>query len=177
MSGRVVFRLFFDFEKEERWLNEMAASGMALVGCRWGLYRFEAGEPGRWIYRIELLSRGPRHPASVEERRFLTEAGVEVVAGFSRWVYVRRPAAQGPFDLFTDLDSRIGHYKRVLTLLATLTAAMASVVAAEIVLADGGWISGLATAVAATGATLLAIHTMRLARRVNRLKELRQLYD
>jgi len=39
-----------------------------------------------------------------------------------RWVYLRRDAAEGPFDLYTDLDSKIRHYKRILTFWNVMTA-------------------------------------------------------
>ena len=60
MSGKVVYRFYSDYEKEERWLNEMASRGWHLVRYRLGGYHFEQGEPGEWIYRIELLPADPQ---------------------------------------------------------------------------------------------------------------------
>ena len=35
------------------------------------------------------------------------------VATYLRWVYLRKPASEGAFDLYTDLDSKIRHYQRI----------------------------------------------------------------
>jgi hypothetical protein len=178
MSDKTVFKLFWDFEKEERWLNEMAAKGLNLVNCGWGIYRFAAGRPGQWIYRIELLPRSPRHSSSAEYLTFMAETGVETVATHMSWAYFRKPAADGPFELFTDLDSRIAHYKRVLALCGTLTAVLASLAAANVVNAGrGGWITMFALTLSVAATVMLAAQTVRLTRQVSRLKGLKQLYE
>ena len=38
-----------------------------------------------------------------------------------RWVYLRKKAADGPFDLFSDYESRIQHLNRILCLLMPVT--------------------------------------------------------
>lgn len=55
MSAQTVHKLYWDFEREERWLNGKAAQGENLIRYRWGTYTFEQGAPGEWTYRIELL--------------------------------------------------------------------------------------------------------------------------
>ena len=55
---KTIWKLFFvwNYEKEERWLNEMAMSGWALVHAAWpGRFTFEACEPGEYIIRMEIL--------------------------------------------------------------------------------------------------------------------------
>ena len=118
----IVHKAYWDFEKEERWLNDMAAKGLALSDYSWGRYAFEETPRGAYLYRIELLENLPSHPESQAYLRFLEENGVEVVTSYMRWVYLRRSAAEGPFDLYTDLDSRIRHYKRILTFWDVMTA-------------------------------------------------------
>jgi hypothetical protein len=44
----------WDFEKEERWLNEMALEGWALVAVGWCRYVFERCEPGAYMIRLEM---------------------------------------------------------------------------------------------------------------------------
>jgi hypothetical protein len=70
------YRVFGDFESEEGWLNDMADKGLALVRFAWGAYRFEPGEPGDWVYRIELLPRPVGDPRSREYLELLAEPGV-----------------------------------------------------------------------------------------------------
>ena len=118
----IVYKACWDYEKEERWLNDMAAKGLSLSDYSWCRYAFEETPRGAYLYRIELLENLPSHPESQAYLRFLEENGVEVVTSYLRWVYLRRSAAEGPFDLYTDLDSRIQHYKRIRTLWDVMTA-------------------------------------------------------
>ncbi|NMA61802.1 MAG: DUF2812 domain-containing protein [Firmicutes bacterium] len=37
-----------------------------------------------------------------------------------RWVYLRKKSAEGPFHLYSDKESRINHYKRILRFLLPL---------------------------------------------------------
>lgn len=44
--SQVVRKFFMDFEKEEAWLNEMSAKGLALVEHSWARYVFEESAKG-----------------------------------------------------------------------------------------------------------------------------------
>jgi hypothetical protein len=127
MIARRVHKLFWDFEKEERWLNEMAAQGLNLVRYRWGTYDFERGGPGEWIYRIQFLDDDARKPKSREYIDFVAETGAEPIDTYMRWVYFRKRAAEGPFEIFSDLDSRLAHYKRVLAFYGATTGILVAV--------------------------------------------------
>ena len=56
----------WDFDKEEHWLNEMAARGLSLVSVGWCRYEFEDCVPGEYSVRLELLKEKPMHPESVK---------------------------------------------------------------------------------------------------------------
>ena len=62
----IVTKLFWDYENEEKWLNEMSAKGYGLVSLSLGKYTFEEQTPSIYTYRIELLDNLPRHPDTVE---------------------------------------------------------------------------------------------------------------
>lgn len=111
-----VWKYVMNYEKEEKWLNEMAAKGMHFVDFSPGRYTFEEGKPGEYIYRIELLDQLPGNIESKAYIKWMEESGVECVASFFRWVYFRKRKIDGPFDLYSDFDSRIKHYKRVASL-------------------------------------------------------------
>ena len=179
MSGKFAVRLCWDFENEERWLNEMAAKGWLLTRHSWGTYRFEPGEPGTWIYRIQLLPGRPGSAASREYLSFLPKTGVEVVSTSMNWVYVRRPAALGAFELFSDLESRIAHYRRVLALFTVLIAALVPLVVSSMLSAghSTGVIEVGALVIVSAVVVLLAVQDVRLARRVSSLKAQRQVYE
>ena len=172
MSGKVVYRLYMDYEKEERWLNEMASRGWRFTGRRLGGYRFEKGEPGEWFYRIELLPAEPGSAASREYLSLLLDTGADVVSTQARWVYLRRPAALGPFVLFSDLESRIGHYRRVLKLLTTALATLVCCAGALFVVSgeSGGLAFQIPMVILAVAMVALAVQAVRVSRRAKRLE-------
>lgn len=105
------------FEKEEKWINEMAGKGMMLTDVGFCRYVFEDGIPGEYTYRLELLNNLPSNVKSIEYIKFLEETGVEYVSSIIRWVYFRKKTEEGSFVLYSDIDSKIKHYKRI-TLIA-----------------------------------------------------------
>jgi len=114
------WRLFIDYEKEEKWLNAMAAKGLALIS--YGLfnwYIFEECQPGEYIYRIELLENRARSLESLQYIRFMEGQGVECVDTYLNWVYFRKRTASGPFEIYSDLDARLKHCQRVSRLYLT----------------------------------------------------------
>jgi hypothetical protein len=172
MSGKVVHRFYSDYEKEERWLNEMASQGWHLVRYRLGGYHFEQGEPGEWIYRIELLPAEPRSAESQEYLSLLLDTGAEAVTTHARWVYLRRPAALGPFELFSDLESRIGHYRRVLKLLTTALATLVGCAGALFVVSgpSGGLAFQIPMVIVAVAIVVLVVQALRVSRRMKGLE-------
>jgi uncharacterized membrane protein YuzA (DUF378 family) len=113
MKKFVAYRLFWDFRKEECWLNEMAAQGLNFIDMVWARYLFIKGTPGEYIYRIELLPNALTDPKSQAYIEFMESVGVECMGNWANWVYFRKKAVEGPFELFSDLDSKIQHYKRI----------------------------------------------------------------
>jgi hypothetical protein len=69
-----------------------------------------------YTYRIELLDNVPTHPDSIAYIKFLEENGVECVSSYVRWIYLRKKSSEGTFDIYTDLGSKIKHFKRIDTL-------------------------------------------------------------
>ncbi|MEN1968634.1 DUF2812 domain-containing protein [Lentibacillus sp. N15] len=106
-------KLFTDYEKEEKWLNDMADKGLHLVHYSFFTYTFETGKPGEYQYRIQLLKYPPSHLESQTYISFMEENNVEFVDSYIRWVYFRKKTAEGPFEIYSDNASRIKHYHRI----------------------------------------------------------------
>ena len=134
------WRWISDYEKEEKWLNEMAAKGMSLYSFFFGKYTFEETEPGKYIYQIELLENLPTSPDSVAYLRFLEDTGVVCVASVFRWVYLRKEAASGPFELYTDIDSKIKRLSTMKNLWFTFVWLEFIIAAANLAMVMYGWI-------------------------------------
>jgi len=115
---KTVFKWFWlwNFEKEEKWLNDMASKGLAMAGVGFAQYTFDESAPGEYVIRLEMLKQHPGHPESQSYIRFLEEMGAEHVATLFRWVYFRKKSDGAAFNLFSDIDSRIRHLNRMLWL-------------------------------------------------------------
>jgi hypothetical protein len=115
---KTMHKWFFiwDFDKEERWLNEMAANGLALIDVGYCRYTFEPCEPGEYTLRLELLDNVPIHLESERYIRFIESTGAECIGSLFRWVYFRKKKSAGEFDLYSDYAFRIKHLNRILWL-------------------------------------------------------------
>lgn len=118
MMKKKIYKLYWawQFDKEEKWLNQCSAKGLHLCDVGFCRYTFEQGEPGAYSFKLELLENWPTHPESEAYIHFLEDTGVEMVGSIMRWVYFRKKTVDGQFDLFSDLDSRIKHLNRILFL-------------------------------------------------------------
>jgi len=116
---KVVRKFFMDCDKEEAWLNEMSDKGLALIGGVGSKYVFEDSSPKEYIYRIVWLEHDPNHPASLEYLQFLKGTGIEHITSDINWVYLRKKSEGGAFEVYSDIDSKIKHYRK-----ASLVSAM-----------------------------------------------------
>ena len=114
MNERKTIRRWYwawDFDKEERWLNEMAMQGWALAEVGFCTYTFERCEPGAYIIRLQMCKRDEGY------LDFLEETGAEYIGRVAWWIYVRRDAALGDFELFSDRSSKLGHLRWIATVM------------------------------------------------------------
>ena len=118
----------WDFEKEEKWLNEMSAIGLHLVGVGFAKYFFEEGAPGEYTVRLQMLEQWPSSAQSAQYIKFIEETGAEHVGTFARWAYFRKKTAESEdFELFSDIDSRIRHISRLLLMFCLLAIAQLTI--------------------------------------------------
>jgi hypothetical protein len=101
--------------EQEQWLREMASQGLHLQKLnllqRW---TFVQGAPEDVAYRVDF--NGEREGSAFNN--LLEDAGWELAAGCSGWQYWRRANVQGQMpEVFTDSDSKMGKFKRLLMLL------------------------------------------------------------
>jgi len=111
------FKVTFDKDAEQDWLNDMCQKGWAFVNFCAGICTFVPCQPGEYIYQIDLLDGDGAHPRDPEGyREFMEDTGVEVVRRWFRWVYLRKKASDGPFEIYTDTASKISMYRRIRSL-------------------------------------------------------------
>lgn len=108
------FRIYFDKDKEVMWLNEMAAKGWAMTSFGGCVYHFEPCRPGEYQYQIDFGDG--MFSVSEDYREFMSETGVEIVSVWGPYVILRRKAEEGAFELYTDVESIMEHYKKIRTM-------------------------------------------------------------
>lgn len=144
-------RAYFDKDRETKWLNEMVADGWAVNGYWPLVYRFERCQPGEYIYQIDIVESFGG--VSSDYREFMRETGVEIVCVWGFWVLLRKKAAEGPFEMYTDVESRIRHYSRIRRVFKGALILEAVCFAMELMAAAGTrgawWPIGFATLIAA----------------------------
>ncbi|GLC86878.1 DUF2812 domain-containing protein [Lysinibacillus piscis] len=97
-----IYRFFVDYEKEEAWVNEMAAQGWHLEKAILFYFIFEQGQPGEYIYRNELVIG-----KSKDYFDFLQSMNIDYVTKHGAWAYYRKKTADGPFELLSDHHSKV----------------------------------------------------------------------
>ena len=109
MERKIIKKWFWvwEFEKEEQWLNTMAQSGWVLDKLGLCKYEFVSCVPGEYTVRLEMRDHDQ------EYIDFMAETGAEYVGRMAKWIYFRKKAADGPFDIFSDIDSRITHLDKI----------------------------------------------------------------
>ena len=165
METKTVRKLFlvWEFEKEEAWLNEMAAEGWVLDGVGFCSYRFVRCEPGEYTVRTEMRSFDEGYV------KFMQETGAEYVGRMVMWVYFRKKTENGVFDLYSDVDSKISHLQRIGRMLSVIGGANLLIGVAN----NGhgmGWINLLC-------ATLLMYALGRIHGKKEALERERQLHE
>ena len=107
------YKWFIDFEKEEKWLNEMAAKGWALKGKQ-NAYLFESGAEAETNIKIDY--RQFTKSADFEEYKgIFADSGWQHIAGSksSGNQYFKQVDTEADADIFSDDISRAGRYKRI----------------------------------------------------------------
>lgn len=181
MKTKRCFRYFTiaDFEREERWFNEMSRRGWHFVSTNGLVYRFESGRPGEYVYKIELPEEGSA-ATKAEYERFLADCGVEVVARFKEWLYLRRRASEGPIETADNTRAQLSLINRasgyaadilcrllcVLAALSVVSLVVSSLLAAGSAVAE--FLHGFSMSVAVSGMAALALMFTPVMRRLRR---------
>lgn len=113
------FRLYLDKDKETTWINEMAKKGYALTGFFAGVYTFEACTQGEYEYQIDFGNKF--FSVNNDYKEFMEENGIEAVCLWGYWIFLRKRASEGEFVLYTDVDSSIEHYTKILKMFKIVT--------------------------------------------------------
>ncbi|MCR8643413.1 DUF2812 domain-containing protein [Paenibacillus sp. N1-5-1-14] len=114
------YKFFVNFDKEERWLNEMASKGYILSSKNVG-YKFGKGSPEKANYRMDYRIFNKRE--DFEDYRALYEdSGWRHIAGTksSGAQYFKQMDEFTTDDIFSDSSSKAGRYDRIARMWSTI---------------------------------------------------------
>jgi hypothetical protein len=113
---KTVFKVIFAWqdEKEEKWLEEMAAKGWHLQSVTPYVYYFHRGEPRGSVYRLDYKHTFDKDYA--EYTNIFRDSGWELVATMANWHYYRiDPLNDQQPEIFNSSHAKAQKYRRLLT--------------------------------------------------------------
>lgn len=96
-TTKTVYKIYFSFEKEEKWLEEMSAEGWHLMKTPGVGYTFEQGQPEERIYKIDY--RTLKNQDAVDEYVSLFDE--------SDWICVNPQPKKNNYYFYTHKDNEI----------------------------------------------------------------------
>lgn len=92
-----VVNWFIDFDKEEKWLNEMSRQGWCLWHTNGYVYRFKKSEPGEYLFQIDF-DEDYINKSNEDYVNFRSSCGDIFVHEWDSKIYWKRKASDGPFE-------------------------------------------------------------------------------
>ncbi|MBO1003888.1 DUF2812 domain-containing protein [Pseudogracilibacillus auburnensis] len=107
------FKLFIHFDKEEKWLNEMAKDGYHLEKASFG-YQFQIGKPEDATIKVDYRKFKNRDDF-VDYCTLFADSGWQHIAGnkSSGYQYFKKVDESGLDNIFSDKVSNAGKYQRL----------------------------------------------------------------
>ena len=93
-------------EEMERYLNEMSREGWQCCEIVRDELRFARGEQDEYTYRVQYFYES-RDGEKDDYLRTLGETGAALVGEYGEALILRKKTADGAFELYSDLDSKI----------------------------------------------------------------------
>jgi len=70
-------------------------------------YTFKKSQPGEYIIRLEMCDTNEEYLSLIKE------SGAEYLGRIGNWHYYCKRKELGPFNIYSDLDSKINHLDRI----------------------------------------------------------------
>jgi len=171
------FKWFWGWQddKQEAWLETMSKKGLHLKHIKaFGRYIFKVGDPKNFKYRLDFDQTSGKDS---DYFNLIEEAGWQRIAQVLGWQYWRKETAEGKSaEIFTDNESKIQKYKRLLTSLMVPSPGIMVIVLAMFKRFPGRhpqWVVILTISIFAVWTLFLAVNLIKVTQRINDLKKMK----
>jgi hypothetical protein len=164
-------------DKQEAWLEAMSREGLHLQTIKaFGRYVFEPGAPRKYTYRLDFDQKSGKDS---DYFQLIQEAGWERVVELAGWQYWRTESAEAKTpEIFTDAESKIRKYQRLILGLASPAPALFVIVLAMFKKFPGRhpqWFVVLTISIFVAWILFSAVNLVNVALRINDLKRMQTL--
>lgn len=130
-------KFFIDFNKEEKWLNDMARKGYELRNSFF-VYQFRVVKPEESNYKIDCRMFKNRVDF-IEYCTLFEDSGWKHIRGnwYSGTQYFKKMNESGNDDIFSDSVSKAGRYKRMSSMWLSIALAYFTYLVVFILTSDG----------------------------------------
>jgi hypothetical protein len=170
------FRWFWAWqdEAEETWLERMSQQGYHLSSVVLpGFYTFSMAEQRNYVYRLDYQTF--RKKDKQEYLQLFNDAGWEHIGEMSAWQYFRKEAKPDETaEIFTDVESKIAKYKRVLAFLGFFYLILITLVFTQRIVSDNSypWWGNIPQIIIVLVLMLFTYAIIRLSIRIRQLRKL-----
>ena len=105
-TSRFAINWFVDFDKEERWINEMSKAGWAFWHTNGVFYRFKKCEPNEFIYQIDFDEKKTKDEVD-DYVSFRSSCGDRFVHQWKQKLYWKRKTTSGPFEAENNVAAKL----------------------------------------------------------------------
>lgn len=113
-------KIFFDIEKEVAWLNAMSKDGFRLTDKQGFTYILENDPENQYLYQVGKMSFSSNKKIQ-GYLDFLEELDIKPVATQMGWIYLEKKNDDRPFEIYTDIPSKIKQYKAIISTYLIMT--------------------------------------------------------
>ncbi len=118
-------------EKELNWLAGMSKDGWHLVKKGFITYHFQKGDSKEYIYQYDY--KAPSDKDFDEYKQLYHDSGWEYIDGYSGWHYFKTTPNNKTSSLYTDLESKQRHLKKLLAMMVMIGGSNAAIISTNIV--------------------------------------------
>ncbi len=105
-TAKISIKWFVDFDKEEKWLNDMSKKGWAFWHTNGVIYRFKQCKAEEFIYQIDFDEKGSKEGVG-DYVVFRSSCGDQFVHQWKSKIYWRRETASGPFEAENNISAKL----------------------------------------------------------------------